>query len=47
VAGKDPEDGSEDDEKGLNLTVQVNDEDYSCLPTGFESLILKNQQKIV
>jgi hypothetical protein len=48
VAGEDPEDGSdEDDEKGPDLTVQVNDEGYPCLPTGFESLILKNQQKVV
>jgi hypothetical protein len=48
VAGEDPEDGSgEDDEKGPDLTVQVNDKGYPCLPTGFESLILKNQQKVV
>ncbi|KAG1777143.1 hypothetical protein EV702DRAFT_1045535 [Suillus placidus] len=45
---EDHEDGSdEDDEKGPDLTVQVNDEGYPCLPTGFESLILKNQQKVV
>jgi hypothetical protein len=48
VAADDHEDGSdEDDEKGPDLTVQVNDEGYPCLPTGFESLILKNQQKVV
>ncbi|KAG1767505.1 hypothetical protein EDD22DRAFT_844465 [Suillus occidentalis] len=44
----DHEDGSdEDDEKGPDLMVQVNDEGYPCLSTGFESLILKNQQKVV
>ncbi|KAG1841515.1 hypothetical protein F4604DRAFT_1939441 [Suillus subluteus] len=44
----DPEDESdEDDEKVPNLTVHVDDEGYPCLPTGFESLILKNQQKVV
>lgn len=48
MAADDHEDGSdEDDEKGPDLTVQVNDEGYPCLPTGFESLILKNQQKVV
>ncbi|KAG1841753.1 hypothetical protein F4604DRAFT_1939270 [Suillus subluteus] len=44
----DPEDESdEDDEKVPDLTVHVDDEGYPCLPTGFESLILKNQQKVV
>ncbi|KAG1732956.1 hypothetical protein EDB19DRAFT_1911771 [Suillus lakei] len=46
--GGDPKDKSdEDDEKGPDLMVQVNDEGYPCLLTGFESLILKNQQKVV
>ncbi|KAG1822765.1 uncharacterized protein BJ212DRAFT_1477180 [Suillus subaureus] len=44
----DPEDESdEDNEKVPNLTVHVDDEGYPCLLTGFESLILKNQQKVV
>ncbi|KAG1849745.1 hypothetical protein F4604DRAFT_1934773 [Suillus subluteus] len=47
-AAIDPEDESdEDDEKVPDLTVHVDDEGYPCLPTGFESLILKNQQKVV
>ncbi|KAG2342384.1 hypothetical protein BDR05DRAFT_949041 [Suillus weaverae] len=37
----------EDDKKRPDLTVQVNDEGYPCLSTGFESLILKNQQKVI
>ncbi|KAG1857787.1 hypothetical protein F4604DRAFT_1931277 [Suillus subluteus] len=46
-AAIDPEDESdEDDEKVPDLTVHVDDEGYPCLPTGFESLILKNQQKV-
>ncbi|KAG1884758.1 hypothetical protein F4604DRAFT_1676850 [Suillus subluteus] len=48
VAAIDPEDESdEDDEKVPDLTVHVDNEGYACLPTGFESLILKNQQKVV
>jgi hypothetical protein len=44
----DPEDQSdEEDEKLPDLTVDVDDEGYPCLPTGFESLMLKNQQKVV
>ncbi|KAG1770164.1 hypothetical protein EV702DRAFT_1049481 [Suillus placidus] len=44
----DPEDQSdEDNEKLPNFTVHVNDEGYPCLLTGFESLMLKNQQKVV
>lgn len=30
-----------------DLTVHVDDEGHPCLPTGFESLMLKNQQKVV
>ncbi|KAG2127256.1 uncharacterized protein EDB93DRAFT_1257138 [Suillus bovinus] len=43
-----PEDRSNKEDENLpNLTVHVNNEGYPCLPTGFESLVLKNQQKVV
>ncbi|KAG2139782.1 hypothetical protein DEU56DRAFT_755530 [Suillus clintonianus] len=46
--GLDPEDQSdEEDEKLPDLTVEVDDEGNPCLPTGFESLMLKNQQKVI
>ncbi|KAG2057807.1 hypothetical protein BDR06DRAFT_969145 [Suillus hirtellus] len=48
TVGIDPEDQSDKEDENLpNLTVHVDDEGYPCLPTGFESLILKNQQKVV
>lgn len=48
MTAEDPKDGSDkDNEKGPNLMVQVNNEGYPCLSIGFESLILKNQQKVI
>jgi hypothetical protein len=41
-------DGEDDDENNLpDLTVEVNDDDYPCLPTGFVCLKLKHRQQLV
>ncbi|KAG2115300.1 uncharacterized protein F5147DRAFT_758686 [Suillus discolor] len=41
-------DGEDDDENDLSdLTVEVNDDDYPCLPTGFGSLKLKHRQQLI
>ncbi|KAG2048692.1 hypothetical protein BDR06DRAFT_1012741 [Suillus hirtellus] len=41
-------DGEDDDENNLpDLTVEVNDDSYPCLPTGFVCLKLKHRQQLV
>ncbi|KAG1896099.1 uncharacterized protein F5891DRAFT_1193542 [Suillus fuscotomentosus] len=41
-------DGEDDDENNLpDLTVEVNDDGYPCLPTGFVCLKLKHRQQLV
>ncbi|KAG1819827.1 uncharacterized protein BJ212DRAFT_1298234 [Suillus subaureus] len=48
TAGIDPEDQSDKEDENLpDLTVHVDNEGYPCLSTGFKSLMLKNQQKVV